>query len=103
MPLETESATGSDGVERAHAWDSDHPEEKHLAYEIDAARELISFYPREDFPTDVVAVKGYKRLPEGLDRKGYFKSGLTYFIRTRLEDWTIESFVISRTDSSSIR
>lgn len=103
MPWHTETETDSDGVRRITAWNDTDPKSRFLTYEIDRDHQKITFYPRDDFQVRSISITGYRSVPEFLHQNGYFKSGLGYFLQTRLSGIPLESIEISRTHESSMR
>lgn len=54
MALESEQTFNEDGTKAIYVFDSESPKDRHLTFLINDKEERIEFYPREDFPVDMV-------------------------------------------------
>lgn len=103
MPLESESEFNNDGTESIYVFDSEKPDDRHLAFLIYENEERIEFYPREAFITDKVELLGFKKIPPEISALGYFKAGLSYYFAKKFVGKKVKIFKITKNGSSTLR
>lgn len=103
MPLESEEEKNNDGTRSIYVFDSESPNDRHLAFLIDPKANRIEFYPKEKFVVPTVELEGFSRVPPEISDLGYFKAGLQYYFAKKFEGKTVARFKISKESSSSLR
>lgn len=103
MAIDVETEKVTDRLERVFVSDSEQPGKRHLAFEIDKDKQQVVFFPEDDFVVSKVLFDGFKQIPEEVNEKGYFKSGLGYYLDKKLREQKANAFIVSYDKSSSIR
>jgi len=103
MSLESKDELNKDGTKSIYVFDSDKPEDVHLAFRINEDEARIEFYPRDKFIVDTVDILGFKRIPPEISELGYFKAGLSCYFAKKFEGKKVKTFRITKTGSSTLR
>ena len=102
MPIEVDYQQKSKNIKEIYTFDPEYPKERHLAYRIDTKKEVVEFFPKENFDFKKITLEGFKYLPEIMNEKGYFRAGLDYYLDKKLKQNNVKSFIISKHKNNKI-
>jgi len=98
-PLKTKIIRRSKNISEIIVFDDKEPNDSRVTYEINKQKKEIKFYPSpQGYPVyfDKITIKGFDRLPDEFNQKGYIKAGVFYYLNSRLNEKKAKEITVSK-------